>query len=131
VTIRIFLVEDMKQVQGVLADLLSSVGDFRITHAVATEAEAKHWLVENPQGWDLVVIDLVLEQGSGMGVIPRARDVADRNGASVVVFSDYASEGIQNHCRRLGADAVFLKSQVRDLMDFCSELSGRSAVGTA
>ena len=123
-TIRVFLVEDMKQVQGVLEDLLASLGDFQIVNATATEAEAKLWLAEHPYGWDLTVIDLVLEQGSGMGVIPKAREYADRNGGSVVVFSDYASEGIHGHCRKLGADAVFLKSQIQDLMEYCSELGG-------
>lgn len=126
-TIRVFLVEDMKQVHGVLADLLAGIGDFEIVQATATEAEAKLWMSENPRGWDLAVVDLVLEQGSGMGVIPHARDHADRSGAQVVVFSDYASDGIQAHCRKLGADAVFLKSQVQDLMDYCSELGGQPA----
>ena len=130
-TIRVFLVEDMKQVHGVLADLLAGIGDFEIVQATATEAEAKLWLSENPRGWDLAVVDLVLEQGSGMGVIPNARDHAGRNGAQVVVFSDYASDGIQAHCRKLGADAVFLKSQVQDLMDYCSELGGLAAAPAA
>jgi DNA-binding NarL/FixJ family response regulator len=131
VTIRVFLVEDMKQVQGVLADLLSTIGDFQLVNATATEAEAKLWLSENPAGWDLAVIDLVLEQGSGMAVIPKAREAAGLNGGSVVVFSDYASDGIQNHCRKLGADAVFLKSQLQDLMDYCSELGGMAAASAA
>lgn len=130
-SIRVFLVEDMKQVQGVLADLLATIGDFRLVGATATEAEAKLWLSENPNGWDLAVIDLVLEQGSGMAVIPRAREAAEANGASVIVFSDYASEGIHSHCLRLGADAVFLKSQVQDLMDYCSELGGLAAAPAA
>ena len=64
-TIRVFLVEDMKHVQGVLADLLASIGDFRLVHTTATEAEAKLWLSEHPGGWDLAVIDLVLEQAQG------------------------------------------------------------------
>jgi len=38
-----------------------------------------------------------------------------------------ASEGIRNHCLRLGANAVFLKSQTRDFMDYCSELGGPEA----
>lgn len=126
-TIRVFLVEDMKQVHGVLADLLSSIGDFRLVHATATEAEAKHWLIENPGGWDLTIIDLVLDQGTGMGVIPDAREAARRHPGRVVVFSDYASEGIRKHCLKLGADAVFLKSQVQDLMAYCSELGGLKA----
>jgi DNA-binding NarL/FixJ family response regulator len=131
VTVRVFLVEDMKQVQTVLAELLASIGDFRLVNATTTEAEARHWLSEHPGGWDLAVVDLVLDQGSGMGVIPGAREAAGRHGGRVVVFSDYASDGIRNHCLRLGADAVFLKSQMREFMDYCSELDGLAAAPAA
>lgn len=126
-TVRVFLVEDMKQVQGVLAELLASLGDFRLVHATTTEAEAKYWLAEHPGGWDLAIIDLVLDQGTGMAVIPKARAAAARHGGNIVVFSDYASEGIRKHCVRLGADAVFLKSQTQEFMDYCSELGGLAA----
>ena len=126
-TVRVFLVEDMKQVQVVLSDLLAGLGDFRLVDTAATEAEARLWLMEHPGAWDLAVIDLVLDQGSGMGVVTRAREAADRTRGTVVVFSDYASDGIRNHCLRLGADAVFLKSQMQEFMDYCSELGGLAA----
>lgn len=126
-SVRVFLVEDMQQVQGILADLLASLGDFRLVQAAATEAEAKLWLDEHPDEWDLAVVDLVLDQGSGMGVIPKAAGSSGR----VVVFSDYASNGIRKHCLRLGADAVFLKSQMREFMDYCSELGGLAAAPAA
>jgi DNA-binding NarL/FixJ family response regulator len=127
VGVRVFLVEDMKPVRDLLTQLLASVGEFRVVACAGTEAEARLWLREHPGAWDLALIDLVLDQGSGMGAIPLAREGA-APGSRVVVFSDYASEGIRNHCLRLGADAVFLKSQTRDLMDYCSELGGLAAV---
>lgn len=130
-TIRVFLVEDMKHVQGVLEDLLSAIGDFRLVHTAATEAEAKLWLAENPGSWDLTIIDLVLDQGTGLAVIPKAHEAAQRHGGNVVVFSDYASNGIRAHCLGLGANAVFLKSQPNDLMDYCSELGGLAAAPAA
>lgn len=124
--VRVLLVEDMKQMQAVIADLLSAVGDFQLVGLVATEAEAKLWLAENPDAWDLAIVDLVLDQGSGLAVVPRARD-ARRGNAEIVVFSDYASGGIRAHCEKLGANAVFLKSQAREFMDYCSALGGRKA----
>ncbi|HET8745008.1 MAG TPA: response regulator [Ramlibacter sp.] len=126
-SVRVFLVEDMKQVQGVLADLLATLGDFRLVDVARTEAEAKLWLQENPGAWDLAIIDLVLDQGTGMAVIPGARDAVQAGGGNIVVFSDYASDGIRKHCLKLGADAVFLKSQTREFMDYCSELGGLAA----
>jgi DNA-binding NarL/FixJ family response regulator len=124
VAVRVLLVEDMKQMQAVIADLLSAVGDFHVVGLVSTEAEAKLWLVENPGAWDLAIVDLVLDQGSGLAVVPRARDVRGDN-AEIVVFSDYASGGIRAHCEKLGANAVFLKSETRPFMDYCSALGGR------
>ena len=101
--------------------------DFRLVGVMRTEAEAKLWLQENPGAWDLAIIDLVLDQGTGMAVIPRARGEAGTGGGNIVVFSDYASDGIRSHCLQLGADAVFLRSQTQEFMDYCSELGGLAA----
>ncbi|RZJ06676.1 MAG: response regulator, partial [Haliea sp.] len=121
VTIAVLLVEDVKQLRGIVADLLATLGDFKVVAEVATEAEAILWLEENPQAWDLAVVDLILEQGTGMGVVARCRD--RREGAKVVVLSDYATPGIHKHCLNLGADAVFQKSHdVQDFMAWCSAL---------
>jgi DNA-binding NarL/FixJ family response regulator len=126
VTVRVFLVEDMKHVQGVLADLLAGLGDFQLVQTLGTEAEARLWLSEHPGAWDLAIVDLVLDQGTGLAVIPPARAAAGE-GANIVVFSDYASDGIRRHCLKLGADAVFLKSETQQLMDHCSKLGGLAA----
>lgn len=127
VTVRVLLVEDMKQMQAVVTDLLSTLGDFQVVGLVSTEAEAKLWLTENPGAWDLAIVDLVLDQGSGIAVVPRASQ-ARHDGGHVVVFSDYASGGIRSHCEKLGANAVFLKSETREFMDYCSALGGHAAV---
>jgi DNA-binding NarL/FixJ family response regulator len=126
VSVRVFLVEDMVHMQGIVSDLLAGVGDFRLVGASATEAEAKLWLTEHVGAWDLSIIDLVLDQGSGMGVVAHARQTSPDSG-KVVVFSDYASDGIRDHCLRLGADAVFMKSQMQEFMEYCAELGGLEA----
>jgi DNA-binding NarL/FixJ family response regulator len=120
VTIRVFIVEDQKHLQGLVADLLKSLGDFTVAGSATTEAEANLWLDEHGDAWDLAVVDLVLDQGTGMGVIPKARRRAP--GATIVVFSDYASPGIEAHCRRLGADAVVSKGDMQAFIEFCGRL---------
>jgi DNA-binding NarL/FixJ family response regulator len=130
VAVRVLLVEDMKQMQAVIADLLSAVGEFHMVGLVSTEAEAKLWLAENPGAWDLAIVDLVLDQGSGLAVVPRASSARSGN-AEIVVFSDYASGGIRAHCEKLGANAVFLKSETREFMDYCSALGDRTAAAVA
>ena len=120
--VKLLLVEDLPQMQGVVLDLLATVGDFQLVQALSTEAEANLWLEENEGGWDLAVIDLILEQGTGLGVVAKARN---RPAASkVVVFSDYATEGIRKHCIKLGADAAFQKGEdLQAFLAFCGALA--------
>ena len=118
-TVKVLLVEDSLQLQGVVMDLLATVGDFQLLHAASTEAEANLWLDEHTGEWDLAVIDLILAQGTGLGVVARARQRP--SDSKVVVFSDYASEGIRKHCAKLGADVAFQKgSDVKAFADYCS-----------
>ncbi len=116
--VRLLLVEDLPNMQGVVLDLLSTVGQFELVKAVTTEAEAYLWLDENPDGWELAVVDLILEQGTGLCVVARARNRAE--GSKVVVFSDYASAGIRQHCLKPGADAAFQKgTDLMEFLDYC------------
>lgn len=127
-TIAVLLVDDVQQLRGVVADMLSTVGDFEVVAQISTEAEANLWLEENRGGWQLAVIDLILEQGTGMGVIAKCRNRPA--GSKVVVFSDYATPGIHKHCLKLGADAVFQKSDgVAGLAAYCSTLVPRAPIG--
>ena len=90
--VRVFLVEDMKHVQGLMRDLLTTLGRFVIAGTASTEAEAILWLEEHPDGWDLLVADLILDQGTGLGVVAKCRHRPP--GRKVVVVSDYVTPGI-------------------------------------
>ena len=120
---RVFLVEDMRRMRGLLSELFSSLGDFRIVGTASNEAETDLWLDEHPDGWDLAVIDLLLEQGSGMGVVARCRTRHPEG--KVVVLSSYATPGVRKHCLALGADHVFHKGQSADFVAYCAQLAGR------
>ena len=120
-SVRVFLVEDQQQMQSVLLELLQSVGDFRIVGRASTEAEALNWLDHHRGQWDLAIIDLVLEQGSGITVIVRARLRGGQ--AKVAVLSSFVSPGIRKHCLKLGADAAFQKDvDLQEFMQFCSAI---------
>jgi DNA-binding NarL/FixJ family response regulator len=121
VPVRVFLVEDTKQLQGVISDLLASLGDFVLAGTATTEAEANLWLTEHPGSWDLAIIDLVLEQGTGMGVIARCRRTCPAG--KVIVFSDYVTPGIRRHCLALGAEATIPKADMAAFMSYCAELA--------
>lgn len=120
-TIRVLLVEDDRRLHGIVAELLGSVGDLKPVSTVTTEAEANLWLQENPEGWDLAVIDLILDEGTGMGVLSRCR--SRPAGGRAVVLSNYVSPVIHKHCLALGADAVFHKAHdMTRFIEFCAAL---------
>ena len=125
--LRVFLVEDLQRMRGLLADLFSSMGGLKIVGAASTEAEAKLWLDDHRGEWDVAVVDLVLDQGAGMEVIRRCR--AEPGGGKVVVFSSYASPGVRQHCLALGADAVFDKSETSGFIAWFNELGERENSG--
>jgi DNA-binding NarL/FixJ family response regulator len=127
VDLRVFLVEDLQRMRGLLGDVFASIGGFRVVATASTEAEANLWLDDHPGGWDVAVIDLVLEQGAGMNVIRRCR--MDPNGGRVVVFSSYATPGVRQHCIDLGADAVFDKGQTSEFIAWFGDLTGRENSG--
>ena len=123
----VFLVEDVERMHGLLRDVFTSIGGCDVVAAASTEAEAKLWLDEHPGGWDLAVVDLVLEQGAGMNVIRRCKEYP--NGGSVVVFSSYATPGVRQHCLDLGADAVFDKSDSEGFIAWCNDFVTRENSG--
>lgn len=127
VELRVFLVEDIQRMRGLLTDLFSSMGGFKVIAQTSTEAEANLWLEDNRGQWDLAIVDLVLDQGAGMNVIRRCK--ADPDGGRVVVFSSYATPGVRQHCIALGADAVFDKSETEAFISWVSDLAGRENSG--
>ena len=118
--LRVFVVEDQQRMQSLLRELFSAVGGLRVVGTVTTEAEAILWLDEHRREWDVAVVDLLLEQGSGMGVIPRCK--ASHPAGRVVIFSNYASPAVRKHCVDLGADAVFDKAESARFTEYFVDL---------
>ena len=125
--LKVFLVEDLHGMRGLLADLFSSLGGLTLAGYASTEAEAKLWLAEHPGEWDVAIVDLVLDQGSGMEVLRRCR--AEPGGGKVVVFSSYATPGVRAHCLELGADAVFDKSDTGAFITWFRDLDAQENSG--
>lgn len=118
-TVRVFVVEDLGRMRALFAELFANLRDVFVVANAATEAEALDWLAGHPEGWDLAIVDLILDQGSGMGVISRCKALYPRG--RVVVFSSYATPGVREHCLTLGADAVFDKTDSADFVAYCVE----------
>jgi len=122
--LRVFLVEDVQNMQILIQDLLATLGQATVAGCANTEAEALFWLEQPSSQWDVLILDLVLAQGSGISLIARARQA--NPAAKIAVFSGYASPGITAHCLRLGADAVFDKASTEPFVQWLYELQWKS-----
>lgn len=125
--IRVFLVEDMQRMRGLLHDLFSSMGGIRVVGQAATEAEARMWLDEHRGDWDVAVLDLVLAQGGGMNLIRHCK--SDATAGRVLVFSSFATPGVRKHCEEMGADAVIDKGDTGGFIAFFEKLRGCENAG--
>lgn len=121
-TLPTFLVEDNAIIRTNLVQTLVELAGVELLGHAATEATAIEWLVANAERWTLLIVDLFLADGNGLGVLAacRVRTPWQR----VVVLSNYATDGMRQRCiESYGADAVFDKStEIEALIDYCLAL---------
>ncbi|HEX7868085.1 MAG TPA: response regulator [Variovorax sp.] len=114
-----FLVEDNKTIRDNLVPALEDLVNGRVVGFAETETEALAWLAEHPDGWQLLIVDLFLKEGSGLGVLGGCKD--RKPSQRVVVLSNYVTADIRARCTALGADAVFDKSRDLDaFIEYCN-----------
>lgn len=115
---RTFIVEDSPVILDNLVAALHELAHVDVVGSAADEATAVNWLGTSGNECDLIVIDIFLKSGSGLGVLAHAT----RAGlpAKRVVLTNYASADMRQHCRLLGAHRVFDKSnEVDELVAYC------------
>lgn len=115
----VFVVEDNAEIREGLAGALEELTCVRVVGASPTEEGAAAWLASEPRGWDLLIVDLFLQKGSGIQLLQRVRRALPHQ--KLIVFSNYVNAGVRKRCAQLGADAVFDKStEIDALVDYCS-----------
>ncbi|QHJ00244.1 response regulator [Xylophilus rhododendri] len=112
-----FLVEDQPAQREILSAALASVSDIEPVGWAETEMEAIDWLRSHPKP-DLVVLDLFLNAGTGLGVLIKLQP--QTLGLRVVVLSNSATSLLRRSCLLLGAEAVFDKADsMEDFLEHC------------
>ena len=116
--LKTYIVEDNLTIRENLVGTLEELTCISAVGYAETEADARSWLEQHGEDWELAIVDLFLKQGSGLGVLQAV--MARRPSQKVVVLSNYATPDIRKRCAQLGVDAVFDKSNEIDaLLDFC------------
>lgn len=119
----VYVVEDSPVIRENLIATLEEMAPVTVVGSAETEGEATEWLdTHPPEDCRLVVVDIFLKGGSGLGVL---RSMTETHGErKVVVLSNYATPEMRERCMELGADRVFDKSDdIEGLIDYCQELA--------
>jgi DNA-binding NarL/FixJ family response regulator len=119
--LRIFLVEDSAILRDRLEETFSSWEKIEMVGHAETEAEAAAALTT--QIWDVLILDLQLLHGTGLGVL-RSLSGHRRPGTTVIVLTNYAIPSYRARSMELGADYFFDKAEdFSKLKDVFSELA--------
>jgi two-component system, OmpR family, response regulator len=118
--LRTYLVEDNPLYRDMLRAVLPARVHLQVLGVSDSEQEGVNWLLTHPKAWDLVLVDLVLRQGSGFRVLAacRVRSATQK----IIVLTSHASREVRQRCLDLGADAVFDKaSELDEMLAYCTQ----------
>lgn len=120
--LRTFIVEDNAHILDNLTATLEEMAPVQVVGSAGDEAGAIDRLDAMRGQVDLVIIDMFLEAGSGLGVLRGT--AASGFDAKRVVLTNYATPEMRERCRALGADDVFDKStDLDELLLYCTRLA--------
>ncbi|MES2582959.1 MAG: response regulator transcription factor [Pseudomonadota bacterium] len=124
--LKTYIVEDSPVIREGLIAALEEMTPIEVVGVAEDEASAVQWLTESANTADLVIVDIFLKRGSGLGVLRAAdRTVQPR---TMVVLSNHATPEIRRKCTELGASKVFDKSnELEALMLYCERLASGEA----
>jgi DNA-binding NarL/FixJ family response regulator len=115
-----YLVEDSPLIRQDLVATLEELAGVHVVGWASGESAAVGWLANPEHCPGLVIVDLFLEDGSGLGVLRAMHQRAQP--LRTVVLSNYATPEVRQRCLDLGADRVFDKSgDIEDLLHYCRE----------
>ena len=120
--LKAFIVEDSPVIRENLIAALEELAPVLVVGTAEDEPSAVMWLERADHECDLVIIDIFLKRGSGLGVLRAASDLQRK--MSLVVLSNYATPDMRRKCMDLGASRVFDKSNEIDaLVLYCARLA--------
>jgi len=124
-TIKAFVVEDSPVVRESLIAALEELVPIEVIGVVADERSAIQWMTAHAFECDIVITDIFLKDGSGLGVLQAGSQLGN-NSMDMVVISNYATPDMRRKCVELGADRVFDKStEIDALLAYCSTLAAK------
>ncbi|MBX3645830.1 MAG: response regulator [Rubrivivax sp.] len=116
-----FIVEDNPIILERLVSTLQELTPVQVVGSAADESHALAWLDDPGHDCELLIVDIFLKSGSGLGVLRRT---GNHGPGRRVVLTNYATPDIRETCRALGADRVFDKSsELEELIAYCERVA--------
>ena len=125
--LRTYVVEDSSVIRDNLTATLHENAPIEVIGCAEDERSAMAWLGAAGNACDVVIIDIFLKSGSGLGVLKSL--AALPTAPHRVVLSNHATPEVRAKCTQLGADKVFDKSNEIDEMLVYFNRLGRSGAG--
>lgn len=124
--IRTYIIEDSAVIRENLIATLEELAPVQVVGSSGDQFSALQWIEAPGNEVDLVIVDLFLSDGSGIGVLRAAPKLPRR--PRLVVLSNFATPETRRLCLALGAEAVFDKSHDIDaLVTYCTDLADGTA----
>jgi DNA-binding NarL/FixJ family response regulator len=106
--LRVFLVEDLPAVRELIIESLAEIPGLELAGCADTEDSALAWL--RAHECDIVILDLELKQGNGIGVLRALSRTGRRPGPVKIVYSNHVSANIRGLAEKFGAAYFFDKT---------------------
>ena len=120
-TLLVFLVEDDSAIRANLVAAMTALLDVIFIGHAKSEQEAIEWLASHQGEWNLAVIDLFIERGTGFAVMNRIKRTPAQE--HVVVLTNSATREHRDRALQCGAHAVFDKTaELDEFLAFCEKL---------
>lgn len=120
--LRTYLVENSQVIRDNLVATLEEMLPTKVVGVAGDASTAMQWLADAANACDLWIVDIFLNEGSGLDVLSAIRE----SGANVkvVILTNYATGPMRSKCLEMGADRVYDKSNDIDLLiGYCENLA--------
>jgi len=111
--LKVFLVEDARQIRLLLTDTLQQTGCIDVVGFSDKESEALVQL--RSCEWDIAIVDIGLREGNGLGVLAGLKS-DNKSYGKRLVFTSSSSGAMKARTTMLGADAFFDKARDFDAL---------------
>lgn len=106
--LRVFLVEDLPVVRNRVIESLEEIAGLEVAGFAEGEESALSWLRSQP--CDVLILDLELRQGNGLGLLKSLAALQSHPGLVKIVYSNHAGANVRLAAAQFGASYFFDKT---------------------